>query len=57
MGRPALLAAPAFALRLALGGLADALILASAKVLPERLQREGFAFERPAFGQELDKLL
>ena len=57
LGRPALLAAPAFALRLALGGLADALILASAKVLPGRLQAEGFVFGRPTFGQELDKLL
>lgn len=57
LGRPALLKAPAFALRLALGGLADGLILASAKVLPERLQNEGFTFERPTFGQELAKLL
>lgn len=57
LGRPAFVRAPAFALRLALGGLADALILASAKVLPERLQREGFTFERPTFGQALDELL
>lgn len=55
--RPALLPAPAFALRLALGGLADALILASARVLPARLESEGFAFERPTFDAELNKLL
>lgn len=57
LSRPAALPAPAFALRLALGGLADALILASTKVLPERLQQEGFTFERPTFEAELDKLL
>ena len=57
LSRPAVVPAPAFALRLALGGLADALILASAKVLPTRLEREGFTFERPTFESELDKLL
>ncbi len=57
LSRPAVVPAPAFALRLALGGLADALILASAKVLPTRLEREGFTFERPTFKSELDKLL
>lgn len=57
LSRPAVVPAPAFALRLALGGLADALILASAKVLPVRLEREGFTFEHPTFAAELDKLL
>lgn len=57
LSRPAALPAPAFALRLALGGLADALLLASARVLPERLQREGFTFEYPTFEAELNKLL
>ncbi len=57
LSRPATVPAPAFALRLALGNLADALLLASAKVLPARLQDEGFSFERPTFGSELDKLL
>ena len=57
LSRPAVVPAPAFALRLALGGLADALILASAKVLPARLEREGFTFEHPTFESELEKLL
>ena len=57
LSRPAVVPAPAFALRLALGGLADALILASAKVLPARLEREGFTFERPTFESELNELL
>ncbi len=57
LSRPAVVPAPAFALRLALGGLADALILASAKVLPARLEREGFTFNQPTFADELDKLL
>jgi uncharacterized protein (TIGR01777 family) len=57
LSRPAALPAPAFALRLALGGLADALLLASARVLPERLQQEGFTYGYPTFEVELNKLL
>lgn len=43
--RPTILPAPAFALRLALGEMADALLLASLRVLPERLQQAGYAFD------------
>lgn len=43
--RPAFLPAPAFALRLAFGEMADAALLASARVLPRRLQQMGFRFE------------
>ncbi|MDR7543092.1 MAG: TIGR01777 family oxidoreductase [Armatimonadota bacterium] len=43
--RPALLRAPAFALRLALGRqMADELLLSSQRVLPARLQAHGFRF-------------
>jgi len=43
--RPALLPAPAFALRLALGRqMADELLLSSQRVLPARLQAHGFRF-------------
>jgi len=45
--RPALLHAPAFALRMALGEMAKELILASARVLPERLIEAGFVFRHP----------
>jgi uncharacterized protein len=42
--RPTIFPMPAFAARLALGEMADALILASARVLPERAGQEGFQF-------------
>ncbi|HYL47437.1 MAG TPA: TIGR01777 family oxidoreductase [Candidatus Limnocylindrales bacterium] len=42
--RPAIFPAPAFALRLALGELADALLLASQRVEPERLAAAGYPF-------------
>lgn len=55
--RPALLPAPAFALRLALGAVADELLLPSCRALPARLGELGFAFERGRVGQELVHLL
>lgn len=42
--RPAIFAAPTFALRMALGEMADALLLASQRVIPEHLLVEGYAF-------------
>ena len=42
--RPSLLPAPAFALRLALGEMADAMILNGQRVLPRVAQERGFAF-------------
>jgi uncharacterized protein (TIGR01777 family) len=45
--RPALLPAPAFALRLALGEMADALLLVSQKVMPSKLADSGYAFQQP----------
>jgi uncharacterized protein (TIGR01777 family) len=54
LGRPALLPAPAFALRLVLGaGQADELLLASARVRPGVLERTGFEFT----GRDLDRVL
>lgn len=44
LGRPAFLPAPAFALRLAMGEAADEMLLASQRVLPERLQGSGYTF-------------
>jgi ligand-binding SRPBCC domain-containing protein len=43
--RPALIPVPRFALRLALGELADALMLASTRVVPVKLQESGFRFQ------------
>jgi uncharacterized protein (TIGR01777 family) len=45
--RPTLLRVPAFALRLALGEMAEATILGSERVLPARLSALGFNFEYP----------
>jgi uncharacterized protein len=44
LGRPAFVPAPAFAMRLALGELADALILGGQRVLPARVQALGYEF-------------
>jgi uncharacterized protein (TIGR01777 family) len=44
MHRPALFPAPAFALRLALGEMADALLLSSQRVLPQNLEKLGYHF-------------
>jgi uncharacterized protein (TIGR01777 family) len=49
--RPAMLPAPAFALRLAFGEMADAALLASTRVLPKRLQEKGFRFEDATLGE------
>jgi uncharacterized protein (TIGR01777 family) len=45
--RPAILPAPAFALRLALGAMADEALLASARVVPTKLTAAGFQFAHP----------
>jgi uncharacterized protein (TIGR01777 family) len=45
--RPALAPAPAFALRLALGEMADAMILSGQRVLPATATRSGFDFRYP----------
>ena len=42
--RPALFPAPAFALRLVLGEMADALLLSSQRVLPKKLESLGYRF-------------
>ena len=53
MHRPAWMPAPAFALRLALGELADALLLGGQRVLPAKAQRLGFEFRYPALDAAL----
>jgi uncharacterized protein len=55
--RPAILPAPAFALRLALGAMANEALLASVRVVPAKLGNAGFQFTHPtvdaALGAEL----
>ena len=48
---------PAFAARLAFGEMADALMLASAHVVPNRLNESGFQFESPQLELGLRKVL
>ena len=51
--RPALFPAPAFALRLALGEMADALLLISQRVMPSKLADSGYRFMQPNLGGAL----
>ena len=55
--RPAIFAAPAFALRIALGEMADALLLASQRVIPERLLDASYAFRFPELESALRAIL
>jgi NAD dependent epimerase/dehydratase family enzyme len=47
LGRPTVAPAPAFALRLAFGEMADAALLSSTRVRPERLVASGYRFRFP----------
>lgn len=47
LGRPTLVPMPAFAARLALGEMANELLLTSQRVLPARLETSGYAFRHP----------
>jgi uncharacterized protein len=55
--RPTLMVVPEFAIRLAFGEMGQATVLASQRMLPERLMAEGFRFEHaelePALRHEL----
>lgn len=51
--RPTIFPMPAFAARLALGEMADALLLASSRVVPQKLQKAGFVFEHPTLESSL----
>ncbi|MGF1449672.1 MAG: TIGR01777 family oxidoreductase [Opitutales bacterium] len=57
VNRPAVLPAPAFALRLIFGEMADQLLLGDYPVVPERLQAEGFRFAYPKLPEMLEALL
>jgi uncharacterized protein (TIGR01777 family) len=55
--RPALIPAPAFALKLAMGEMADALLLSSQRVVPGMLSRFSYRFLYPQLGQALQKIV
>jgi len=50
LSRPTYVPAPAFALRLALGEMADEMLLASQRVAPKRLEEAGFEFAHETIG-------
>jgi uncharacterized protein (TIGR01777 family) len=53
MHRPSIFPAPAFAIRLALGEMADALLLSSQRVVPERATQAGYSYRYPALDEAL----
>jgi uncharacterized protein (TIGR01777 family) len=55
--RPALFPAPAFALRLVLGEMANALLLSSQRVEPRKLQQLGYSFAYPELSGALRAVL
>jgi uncharacterized protein (TIGR01777 family) len=57
LGRPTILPMPSFAARLAFGEMADALLLGSTRVKPQRLEAAGFQFRDPSLEPALQKLL
>jgi uncharacterized protein (TIGR01777 family) len=57
LGRPTIASAPAFALRLAFGEMADAALLASTRVCPARLEASGYRFRFPDLEGALRHLL
>jgi hypothetical protein len=57
LGRPALLPMPAFVARLALGEMAQELMLSSQRVAPEKLLGSGFRFQYGDLRKALDSLL
>jgi hypothetical protein len=57
MKRPAILAVPGFAARLAFGEFAEEGILSSARVAPKKLEEGGFEFRYAELGAALEELL
>ena len=57
LSRPTLFPVPAFALRLAVGEMADALLLSSARVVPSRLEATGYPFRFPELPAALRHML
>jgi uncharacterized protein (TIGR01777 family) len=57
LGRPALFPVPAFAMRLALGEMAQELMLTSQRVVPRKLESSGYTFRFNELRAALDNLL
>lgn len=57
LGRPAILPAPAFALKILLGQLAEEALLSGQFCLPKRLESSGFCFRYPQLDKALSEVL
>jgi uncharacterized protein (TIGR01777 family) len=57
LNRPTIVPMPAFAARLALGEMADELLLSSTRVMPDMLNRSGYDFRQPTLEPALRHLL
>jgi uncharacterized protein len=57
LSRPAIFPMPGFAARLALGEMADELLLSSQRVEPAKLLASGYSFQRPELRQSLQAIL
>ena len=57
LSRPAIMPAPAFAVRLALGEMADSLLLASQRVRPKVLKDAGYEFRHPTLTEAIHSAL
>jgi uncharacterized protein (TIGR01777 family) len=57
LGRPAIVPAPAFAVKLALGEMAEALLLASTKAVPKVLDDTGYRFTAPTLAEAFRHIL
>jgi uncharacterized protein len=57
LGRPAVVRAPAIALRLMFGRMADETVLQSTRLVPARLRASGFNFRYPDLGPALRRVL
>ncbi len=57
VGRPAVLPAPAWALRLLFGAMADEMLLASTRAVPRELERTGYRFRHPTLEVALRAVL
>lgn len=53
LNRPTIVPLPGFVARVALGEMANDLLLASARVVPERLQQLGFEFQQPSLDSSI----
>jgi NAD dependent epimerase/dehydratase family enzyme len=57
LGRPTILPMPAFAARMALGEMAEELLLSSARVEPRKLVSSGYTFRHPELEDALREML